>query len=124
MAEQHQITGRAQGEPLPKDRIGACVRVPLDSAPSPRWSRAFGAHLATALTGHPAVGYLKLNNLVQGSVVVLEGVEPAEAEVLGPAIRDAIAAANRACVGDADPGPRNMPQCEADRVARTVDVGE
>jgi len=121
MSEHHEIAGPAQGEPLPEHRVGACIRVPLDSAPSARWSRALNAHLATALTGHPAVGHLRLNHLVQGSEIVLEGVETAEADALGPALRDAVAAANGSCGSEPGAsGPPNMNQQEADRLAKAV----
>jgi hypothetical protein len=120
MSEHHEIVGPAQGEPLPEHRVGARIRVPLTGAPTARWSRALGSHLATGLTGHPAVGHLRLNELVQGSAIVIEGVEPAEAELLGPALRDAVAAANHACDEDPPPAPPNMPQQEADRVAQVV----
>lgn len=126
MTERHGIAGSARGEALPPDRAGACVRVPLDAPPTPRWSSVLTAHLATALTGHRAVGHLRLNRLVQGHEIVLEGVEEAEAERLGPALREAIAAANRACCADDDDAaerPCNMAQQEADRLARTVEAG-
>lgn len=122
MAEHHEISGPAQGEPLPEHRVGARIVVPLDSAPSARWSRALGAHLAAGLMGHAAIGHLRLNDLVQGSVIVLEGVEPAEAELLGPVLREAVAAANHACEDDDASGPLNMPRGEAERLARTVDT--
>lgn len=120
MPEHHEIAGPAHGEPLPENRVGALVRVPLDSAPTARWSRALGAHLATALVGHGPVGHLRLNDLVQGASIVIEGVEPAEAEKLGPALREAVEAANQLCGDDDPPGPRNMGQPEADRVAKIV----
>jgi hypothetical protein len=121
MAEHHEIIGPARGEPLPRPRVGACIRIPLESPPSPRWSQVLGAHLANSLTGHPAVGHLRLNQLVQGSVIVLEGVEEAEAEVLGPALREAIDAANVTMMNDpSTPEPGNMDQGEADRLAKLV----
>jgi hypothetical protein len=124
MTERHAIAGPARGETLSTGQVGARVRLPLDTAPTPRWSDAMAARLATALTGHAAVGHLKLNHLVQGADIVIEGVEPAEAERLGPVVREAIEAANRIC--DADPvaeDPRNMPQAQADDLARCVDAG-
>ena len=126
MTETHAIAGPARGECLPPDRVGARVRLPLDRAPTPRWSEVLAARLAASLTGHPAVGHLRLNHLVQGSEIVLEGVEPAEAEHLGPVLREAISAANRGCSDSAHKGgdeARNMEQREADRLARTVEVG-
>ncbi len=82
------------------------------------------SRLAASLTGHAAVGHLRLDHVVQGSDIVLEGVEPAEAEQLGPVLRASIEAANRVC--DAEPAveePRNMPQIQADELARHVDAG-
>ena len=126
MTETHAITGPARGECLPPDRVGARVRLPLDRAPTPRWSEVLTARLAASLTGHPAVGHLRLSHLVQGSEIVLEGVEPAEAEQLGPVLREAISAANAACgdgAREAADETHNMEQQEADRLARTVEVG-
>jgi hypothetical protein len=124
MSEHHAIAGPARGETLAPGRVGARVRLPLDSAPTPRWSDAMAANLVASLTGHAAVGHLKLDQAVQGCDIVLEGVEPAEAEQLGPVLRTAIDAANRIC--DCDPAiaePPNMPQAQADEVARGVDAG-
>src|SRR5215211_8538025 len=122
MSETHHIAGKARGEPLSVGRVGARVRVPLSGTPSPRWSRALGAHLANELTGHAAVGHLHLDEVVQGSELVLEGVEEREAPALGECLHRAVAAAN-ACMHDAgEPPPRpNMPQPEAQRIA--VQVG-
>jgi hypothetical protein len=121
MAEHHEIIGPARGEPLPRPRVGACIRIPLDSPPGARWSDVLSSHLANSLTGHAAVGHLRLNHLVQGSMIVLEGVEEAEAEILGPALREAIEAANQAAVHDAPASePGNMDQHEADRLAELV----
>jgi hypothetical protein len=121
MSETHHIAGQARGEPLPEGRVGARVRVPLSGAPSPRWSRALTAHLANALTGHAAVGHLHLDEVVQGSDLVLEGVEEPEAPVLGECLQRAVVAAN-ACLqeaGDAPP-PANMPGTDAERIAMQV----
>jgi hypothetical protein len=102
------------------------VRLPLDGAPTPRWSAALTARLAVALTGHPAVGHLRLNHLVQADEIVLDGVEAAEADLLGPVLREAIAEANRTCGGDPSPAVEvagTIEQQEADRLARTVEAG-
>jgi hypothetical protein len=124
MNESHAIAGPARGECLPPDRVGACVRLPLDAPPTPRWSEALAARLALSLTGHAAVGHLRLDHLVQGSEIVLEGVEAAEAPALGPVLRDAIAATNRACGDDARTVTgSNMAPREAEQVARTVEAG-
>lgn len=119
MGEHHQITGPARGEPLPADETGARVRVPLDAAPSPRWSQAFAGHLATGLTGHPAVGHLRLDGVVHGAEIVLSGVEAPEVELLGPVLRSAVDAANRSCREESS-APPNMPRREAERLARGV----
>ncbi len=123
MTERHTITGPARGETLPADRAGARIRLRLDSAPTPRWSSALAAHLATDLTGCAAVGHLRLNRIVQGAELVLEGVEAGAAERMGSALRGAVAAANGACEGGDAPGPRNMEQDEADRLAIAVGAG-
>ena len=121
MPETHQIAGTARGEPLEAGRVGARVRVPLSGAPSPRWSRALSAHLANELTGHAAVGHLHLNDVVQGSDVVLDGVEEREAPLLGDCLLRAVSAAN-ACLQDDEqpPPPTNMPAAHADRIAMQV----
>src|SRR3954453_1071252 len=126
MNETHVITGPARGECLPPGRVGACVRLPLEGAPTAGWSEALAAHIASPGTGHPAVGHLRLNHLVHGSEIVLEGVEPAEADALGPVLRDAIAAANCACEDGTRGGAAavgNMEQREADRLAQAVAAG-
>jgi hypothetical protein len=124
MSERHAIAGPARGECLPEDRVGACVRLPLDGPPSLRWSDALTAHLAVALTGHPGVGHLRLNHVVQGADIVLEGIEPVDAEDLGPAVRAAMEAADRACErAPEEECRRNMEQVVADRVARAIEAG-
>jgi hypothetical protein len=124
MTERHAIAGPARGETLSSGRVGARVRLPLESAPTPRWSDAMSARLAASLTGHAAVGHLKLDHLVQGNEIVIDGVEPAEAEQLGPVLCDAIEAANRVCEGEPAAGkPSNMPQARADDLARSVQAG-
>ncbi len=126
MTEKHRVGGPPRGEPLPAGRVGARVRIPLSGTPSPRWSRVFSARLSTALTGHPAVGHLNnLDGLVQGADIVLEGVEPTEADRIGPALDGAIEAANR----DSDHSEQaareaacNMGQDEADQIAGLIHV--
>ncbi len=120
MSETHQIAGNARGEPLLEGRVGALVRVPLSGTPSPRWSRALGAHLANELTGHAAVGHLRLDDVVQGSDVVLEGVEEREAPALGDCLLRAVTAANACLQTDEPPPPTNMPRELADRIAMQV----
>jgi hypothetical protein len=120
MSETHQIAGAPRGEPLAADRVGACVRVPLSGgAPSPRWSRALGARLTNELTGHAAVGHLRLGEVVQGTDLVLEGVEECEAAALGACLERAVAETN-ASVADGPADPANMPQARADEIAAQV----
>lgn len=116
MSETHQIAGAPRGEPLAAGRVGARVRVPLTGAPSPRWSRALCGHLANELTGHAAVGHLRLREVVQGSDLVLEGVEEREAAALGGCLERAVAATN-ATRDPAAPRSANMPQEDADSIA-------
>jgi hypothetical protein len=125
MTEHHEIAGDGRGAARAAGSVGATVQIPLDAAPSKHWSHVLAVHLASELTGHPGVGHLRLNELIQGADVVLEGVEPSEAELLGPALARAIEAANRACARDGDGGvPQpNMAQEEADRLARSVCSG-
>ncbi|MEZ0291768.1 MAG: hypothetical protein ACAH82_04475 [Solirubrobacteraceae bacterium] len=118
--ELHRFAGDPQGEPLAAGAAGARIRIALDSPPSPRWSRAFAAHLATELVGSPGVSRLRLDHAVQGADVVLEGIE--EVCDLGPALRSSIDAANHVCDR---PAPehgrsRNMDQATADGVARAI----
>ena len=124
MAENHQIVGPPRGEPLLAGQVGARVRIPLSGTPGPRWSRVFTARLSSALTGQPAIGYLKMAELVQGADIVIEGVEADEAERLGQALSAALDAANR----DAQHGPEqakqhhNMTVEEANAIASHVVV--
>ncbi len=125
MAETYEIAGPPRGEPLPRGQVGARIRIPLTGTPSPRWSQVMTARLTTALVGHPAVGHLELDSAIQGADIVLEGVEAAEANRIGPVLTGAIDAANR----DSEHGeqaakeaPRNMDQEEADAIAGLVHV--
>lgn len=119
------MTGTARGEPLAAGRTGARVRIPLDTAPSPRWSNALASALMSGLTGHPAVGHLHLDNVVQGAEIVLDGVEPREAELLGPVLLEAIEAANRVCPDASEhvEAP-NMDPARAAEVARAVESSQ
>ena len=128
MAEHHEIAGPARGEPRRAGEVGVSVRIPLDAAPSPRWTRTMRGHLMTGLSGHAAIGHLRLDRIVEGRDVVLHGVEPSEAGLLGPVLRNAIEAANRACERDAPAAPEapvspNMEQKKAEEVARAVSAG-
>lgn len=123
MGEVHHIAGPPHAEPLPAGRVGARVRIPLTGTPSPRWSRIVTARLSGALLGHPAIGHLAMANLVQGSDLVLEGVEEDEAERLGDAITDALNAANRDVQpGRSDQPAWNMTQDQADGIAHRITV--
>jgi hypothetical protein len=120
MSETHQIAGAPQGEPLAADRVGARVRVPLSGgAPSPRWSRALGAQLTNELSGHAAVGHLRLGELVQGTDLVLDGVEEREAPLLSHALQRAIDATNAACSDETLPSA-NVSRPEAEAIARKL----
>ena len=102
MSEQHCIVGLACGEPLPAGRVGVRVRFALSGSPSPRWSRDLRARLTVQLAGRPAVGHLRLNDVVQGSEIVLEGVESAEASSIAGAVERAADAVNADCADGED----------------------
>jgi hypothetical protein len=124
MAERHSIVGEARGEPLPAGQVGVRLRVRLSGSPSGRWSRDLSARLTTELTGQSAVGHLRLDDIVQGDHIVLEGVEEGEAPDLAGALRRAIDATNDACEeGGAQP-TENMPRHRADAIARRVAVDD
>ena len=76
MSEDYRIV-EVRGEPLAADRVGVRVRVQLSGCPSGRWSRDVSARLAGELVCHAAVGHLRLNEIVQGDQIVLEGVRRA-----------------------------------------------
>src|SRR3954470_3225948 len=116
MREQHRIVGPASGEPLPGGRVGVRVRIPLSGCPSRRWSRDLSARLSNELVGHRAIGHLRLNHIVQGDQLVLDGVEEPEAPLLSEAIARAIDATNTACEPTAS-APSNLSQREADTIA-------
>ena len=119
MSEQHRIVGPPHGEPLPEGRVGVRVRIQLSGCPSSRWSHDLTARLTNELVGHPAVGHLRLNDLVQGDQIVLEGVEEREAPLLSHALRRAIDATNAACAADATTSA-NVPPPEANAIADKV----
>ncbi len=120
MAERHTIISEARGEPLPSGRVGVRLFVPLSGSPSARWSRDLSARLTTELTGRSAVGHLRLNDIVQGDHIVLEGVEEREASNLADALRRAVDATNDACEDRPDPPNENMPRHTADAIAQRV----
>jgi hypothetical protein len=122
MTEDYQIVGESHGEPLPAGRVGVRVRVQLSGYPSGRWSTALRANLYQRLLGHSAVGHLRLDEVVQGDEIVLDGVEEGEAPTLAGTLRGAVDAANNACIPVADP-TANVAQEDADAIARQVDLG-
>jgi hypothetical protein len=121
MSEEHCIIGLARGEPLPAGRVGVRVRFALSGSPSPRWSRDLRARLTLQLAGHSAVGHLRLNDVVQGSEIVLEGVESAEASNIAGAVERAVDAANADCADGEDVDQSGkVRQPEADAIAHEV----
>src|SRR3954454_5876613 len=116
MSEQHRVVGEANAEPLPEGRVGVRVRIALSGCPSRRWSLDLSARLVNEVVGHRAVGHLRLNHIVQGDQLVLDGVEEAEAPLLSEAIARAIDATNAACEPTAS-APSNLSQREADTIA-------
>ena len=56
---------------------------------------------------------------MQGTDLVLDGVEEREAPDLGACLARAVAAAN-ACVADGPSRPENMPQARAEAIAAQV----
>lgn len=125
MSEEHQIVGLACGEPLPEGRVGVCLRFPLSGAPSARWSRDLTARLGVELTGRAAVGHLRLNQLVQGREIVLEGVESDEASHIAGAVERAVDAANYDCADDKHVDEHgNDPQTAAHALADEVGASQ
>ena len=122
MAERHTIVSEPRGEPLPSGQVGARLYVPLSGSPSGRWSRYLSARLTTELTGHAAVGHLRLNNIVQGDQIVLDGVEEREAANLADALRRAVDATNKACEDRDEQPNENMPRDTADAIAQRIGV--
>src|SRR4051794_37134854 len=121
MTEHHRIVGPASGEPLPEGSVGVRVRIGLSGCPSRRWSRDLSARLANALVGHPAVGHLRLNDLVRGDQIVLEGVEEREAPLLWEALARAVAATNAECPTDFEPAAK-IAQLRADAIASEIAI--
>ena len=123
MSEQHRIVGEAHGEPLDAGRVGVRVRIRLSGCPSRRWSRDLSARLANELVGHSGVGHLRLDDIVHGDQLVLEGVEASDAPAVAGALRRAVEATNEACP-DPTPGrPANVAPEEADAIAHEVARG-
>jgi hypothetical protein len=123
MSEHHEIVSDAHGEPRAKGSVGVRVRIRLSGCPSRRWSRALRSNLSRELVGHSSVGHLRLDGIVQGDEIVLEGVEADEAPSLAASLQRAVDATNQAQIRADDP-PKNMPQAEADRVADQITFDE
>jgi hypothetical protein len=122
MTEDHQIVGECHGEPLPAGRVGVRVRLQLSGCPSARWSTALSANLYKEFLGQPAVGYLRLDDIVQGDQIVLDGVEKREAPTLAGTLQRAVDATNKTRVHDSEP-TANVAQSDADAIARQVVLG-
>jgi hypothetical protein len=78
--------------------------------------------LTTELTGQSAIGHLRLNDIVQGDHIVLEGVEEREASNVADALRRAVEATNKACEDRGDQPNENMPRDAADAIAQRIGV--
>jgi hypothetical protein len=114
MSEDYRIV-QLRAEPLPAGGVGLCVR--LSGCPSRRWSLDVIARLGNEMAGHAAVGRLRLNEIVHGDQIVLEGVEASEAPALAGAFRRAVDAAN--CAGGQN-SSANVAQEEADAIADQI----
>ncbi len=125
MFEHYEIISHARGEPRPAGCVGVRVYVRLSGRPSRGWSQALGARLATELTGHAAVGHLRINinEIVQGDQIVLEGVEPSEAPGLAQPLQRAVDSANQAATSEPHQPP-NVTQREADAIAGQILANE
>jgi hypothetical protein len=122
MPEDHQIVGESHAEALPVGRVGVRVRLQLSGSPSGRWSSALSANLYREFIGHAAVGHLRLDQIVQGDEIVLDGVEESEAPTLAGTLRRAVDATNKTLVRDIEPAA-NVAQEEADAIARQINRG-
>ncbi len=122
MTERHRIVGPARGEPLPAGRVGVRLRIPLSGTPTPRWSHDLSARLTVEVTGHAAVGHLRVNDIVQGQEIVLDGVESGEAATIAGAVERSVDATNAAC-SDLDQ-PENVPAAEAEAIAKEVGANQ
>jgi hypothetical protein len=120
--EDHQIVGESHAEALPVGRVGVRVRLQLSGSPSGRWSSALSANLYREFIGHAAVGHLRLDQIVQGDEIVLDGVEESEAPTLAGTLRRAVDATNKTLVRDIEPAA-NVAQEEADGIARQINRG-
>jgi hypothetical protein len=119
MTEHHQIVSDASGEPQAADSVGVRVRVRLSGCPSRRWSDVLRSHLSKELVGHTSVRHIRLNGIVQGDEIVVEGVEASEAPTLAGSLQRAVEATNKAEIGEDNPAG-NMAQADADAVADQI----
>ena len=77
------------------------------------------------VTGHAAVGHLRVNDIVQGQEIVLEGVESGEAANIAGAVERSVDATNAACADTTDVDQcENVPAAEADAIANTVGASQ
>jgi hypothetical protein len=103
----------------PPCSVGACLRCRCQD-PSARWSVALTAHLAGELTGHAPSGTCE-NDWSRARRSSSKASRPPRAAALGPCLRAAVEAANRATADDEPATPRgNMEQARADAIAREV----
>jgi hypothetical protein len=125
MSEDYRIISAPRGEPRSSGDVGVRVRLQLSGRPSRRWSRDLGAQLTRELVRHPGAAHLrvKLDELVQGDEIVLDGIEDRDTPGLADAVRRAIDAANRAEAREVDRAP-NVSQGEADAVAGHIPLNE
>ena len=120
MSEEYRVI-EVRGEPLPAGRVGACVRARLTGCPSSRWARDLTSRLVNEILGHAAIGHLRLDQIVQGDQLVLEGVEAREASALARALNRALEETNRAFAAERMAAIEpNMPQEEADAIAEQI----
>lgn len=120
MSEAHQIVSESRGEPLPAGRVGVRVSLQLSGCPSRRWSSALSANLYKAFIGHKAVGHLRLDEVVRGDQIVLDGVEASEAPTLADTLQRAVQATNASLTTE-PAATANVAQGEADAIAREVE---
>jgi hypothetical protein len=119
MSERHQIVSDASGEPQATGSVGVRVHIRLSGRPSQRWSHALRSNLSRELVGHTSVGHIRLDGIVQGDEIVLEGVEGSEAPTLARSLQRAVEATNNAEISEDVPSP-NMAQADADAVADQI----
>ena len=122
MAERHTIVSEARGEPLPSGRVRRPALRSAVGEPERTLVARPEARLTTELTRQSAVGHLRLNDIVQGDHIVLEGVEAREASKLCATRCTAVDATNSACEDRAEQPDENMPRQTADAIAQRIGV--